>query len=93
MKITTMLFIEVGMLSCVILAAFLVPGRTPLWGFLAVSSEFLLIGNYLLVKAVEHGKAKEDAVEEHKWRWSRIFGIFVILNFPWVVSQLLSNGK
>ncbi len=93
MKKSTIVFLELGMLSCIILAAIVLPGRTPLRGFLAVSSEFLLVGNYFVVKAVEDTKAKDGAAEEHKWKWSRIFGIFAILNSPWVVSQFLNSGK
>ena len=93
MKKSTIVFSELGMLLCIILAAILLPESTPLRAFLAVGSEFLLIGNYLVVKAIEGARVKDGVAEEHKWKWSRILGVFVILNSLWVVSQLLNSWK
>jgi hypothetical protein len=87
MKKWKIALIELGMLFCIILAATLLPEQTSLKAFLAMSSEFLLVGNYLLVKVIEDGKAKENATK--KFKWTRILGIFAIVNFPWVVSQFI----
>ena len=93
MKKSAIWLIELGMLSCIILAAVLLPGRTSLRGFLAVSSEFLLIGNYLVIKAIEVAKAKDSAARPHRWKWSLVLGVFVIIDVPWVLSQLQNGGK
>jgi hypothetical protein len=93
MKKSTIVFSELGMLLCIIFAAILLPDKTPLRAFLAVSSEFLLIGNYLVVKAIENARVKDGVAEEHKWKQSRILEVFVILNSSWVVSQLLNSWK
>lgn len=93
MRKSAIVFIELGMLSCIILAAIVLPEKTPLREFLAVSAEFLLIGNYLVVKSAEDTKSKSSAAEEHKWKWSRIIGIFAVIDIPWILSQFLNNGK
>jgi hypothetical protein len=93
MKKSEIWLIELGMLSCIILAAVLLPGRTSLRGFLTVSSEFLLIGNYLVVKAVEDSQAQEDAAVQHRWKWSRFLGVFVIIEVPLVLLELFHLGK
>ena len=91
MKKSRIVLVEIGMLSCVIIAAIFVPERTPLQAFLAVSSEFLLIGNYLLVKIIEDAKVKKDATK--KRFWTLLLLVFVIINIPWVLSQLLNSGR
>jgi hypothetical protein len=91
MKKWKIALIELGMLFCIILAATLLPEQTSLKAFLAMSSEFFLVGNYLLVKVIEDGKAKENATKEFKkkFKWARILGIFAFINLPWVVSQFI----
>ncbi|MFZ0304073.1 MAG: hypothetical protein WAL75_15390 [Terracidiphilus sp.] len=85
MKTWTIVLIEFSMLVCVAIAADLLPGAIPLKAFMAASSEFLLIGNFLLVKAIELHRAKTAITANSVW--SRILLVFVIIDFPWVISQ------
>ena len=91
MKKMKVVLIALGMLSCVLLSAFLFPGGTPLRAFLAVSSEVLLVGNYILVKTIED--AKKDAASENKWSWPRTLKIWIVLDGAWVVSELLHKSQ
>jgi hypothetical protein len=91
MKKSTIVFIELGMAFCIVFAAVALPDRTPPRPFLAVSSEFLLIGNYLVFRKFEDSKAKVDSTKKRTWTF--LFRVFAIINFPWVVSQLLGSGR
>jgi hypothetical protein len=86
MKKWPVALIELAMLACIGLAAILLPNQTPLRSFLAVSSEFLIVGNYFLVRAIE--KRRKDKASTVRFSLSRILLVFAIVNLPWVLSQL-----
>ena len=73
-----MVLIELAMLACIGLAAILLPNETPLRSFLAVSSEFLIVGNYFLARAIE--KRRGDKAKTVTFSWSRILLVFAILD-------------
>lgn len=85
MKKWKILLIELGMVACISAAAIVVPGSTPLMPFLAVSVEFLTIGNYFVAKAIEKNGAETRG--SSKFHWSSLFLVFAIINFPWMLSQ------
>ena len=85
MKKRTVVLIELAMLACIGLAAILLPDETPLRSFLAVSSEFLIVGNYFLVRAIE--KRRRAGAGTPSFSWSRILLVFAILDLPWILFQ------
>jgi uncharacterized protein involved in response to NO len=85
MKKWTVVLIELAMLACIGLAAILLPDEMPLRSFLAVSSEFLIVGNYFLVRTIE--KRRRDKAGTASFSWSRVLLVFAILDLPWVLFQ------
>jgi hypothetical protein len=86
MKKLTIVFIEIGMLLGIVLAAFTVPRSFPLAAFLILSTFFLFGGNILLfrkVKQVNAGGGQHDG----KF-WSRIWKAFIILELAWLLGLL-----
>jgi hypothetical protein len=61
MKKLTIVFIELGMLGGIVIAAYTVPERTPLLTFLVASSACFIAGNALLIVEARRVKAGEDS--------------------------------
>jgi hypothetical protein len=85
MKKWAVVLIELAMLACIGVAAILLPNETPLRSLLAVSSEFLIVGNYFLARAIEKRRRAEAGTAS--FSWSRILLVFAILNLPWILFQ------
>jgi hypothetical protein len=83
----TMVFVEIGMVCGIILAALMVPRSTPLSAFVVISMAFLIAGNILLIKKARRVSVAETATKDDFW--PRICKILAICTIYWLLCLLL----
>lgn len=88
-RATTIVCVELGMLSCVAVAFFLLAGSTPLATFLSVSARCFVAGNILLVAKLQ----KSNPQSPREKTWSHIWNAFAILAIGGLISSFFLGMK
>lgn len=86
-KRSTIVFIELGILGGIIVAAYTLPGSTPLRVFLMASGAVFVVANILLARRIKQIKSGESPAMGGLW--PHILRAFAILTIFWVLSFLL----
>ena len=85
MKASRIILIEIAMIGCILVALYVVPESISLGAFWAASSEFLIVGNYFVVKAIE--KQRSESTGNARFGWLRTLRVFAIIGIPWMLSE------
>jgi hypothetical protein len=88
MKKLTVVFIEIGMLLGIVVAAFTVPRTAPFLTFLACSVAIFVAGNLFLVWAAKRSHGKEGSHNGEFWRLAP--SVFLRLAVIWILLSLLT---
>jgi len=86
---STIIFLELGMLSGIIVAGYVLPARTPLSTFLVVSGIWLAAGNMLMIRKIR--KIKTEKISTKGRAWDHIFLALAILAATWLLVFLFSR--
>ena len=86
MKISTLVFIELGILGGIVLAGYTLPGTTPLPVFLTASGICFVAGNIFLARRVKRLKAEKSPVESGPW--PHLFRALAIVAVVWPLRFL-----
>ncbi|HVB34240.1 MAG TPA: hypothetical protein VNJ52_07730 [Patescibacteria group bacterium] len=90
MKKSAIAILELGLLGGIVLAAYTLPARTPLWVFLAGSAAWLVAGNVFLIRAIKEAKNRKIAGQDGPW--PHLIRACVILVIAWLLALLASRG-
>jgi hypothetical protein len=76
MKKLTIVFVEIGMLLGIVLAAFTVPRSFPLLTFLIISAGFFVVGNVLLLRKLKQRQTGEFPSDGKVW--PHLYRVFIM---------------
>jgi len=84
---STVAFVELGMLAGIVVAGYVLPGRTPLLPFLIASGACFVTGNIFLAKKIKQAKSGESSAKQGPWL--HIFRAIAILAGFWLLILLV----